>query len=389
MLAFVPGPPDVFPAFRSGRRWASFGIVAGGWTLFGLLSFGGALLSSALQGPLPVPWNRLLLLSLAGAWVWAALTPAVLALTRNASFGLRQPARSLGVHAVACGGFVLVSTILERSLVQAIGVEPGTLFVRGLSFHRIESGFLAYLVIVTLSQAGRYLLMYRERQLETAELEARLAKAQLQVLKMQLQPHFLFNTLNTVAELVHTDPDAADQMITRLGRLLRLALDHSGHQLVPLRQELEFLRAYLEIERARFQDRLQVVWEIAPDTLDAAVPTLLWQPVLENAIRHGVSPLAGRGRILVGATRDGGELILQICDNGRGLPTDGSALREGVGVRNVRERLEQLYGDQARFLLKSAPGGGTLALLCLPFAHCSTPHTPVPLATGGTREMAS
>ena len=111
---------------------------------------------------------------------------------------------------------------------------------------------------------------------------------------MQLQPPSVQYTLNTVAELVHTEPDTADQMITRLGRLLRLSLDHAGHQVVPLRQEIEFLRMYVEIEQVRFQDRLQIIWDLGPDTLDAAVPTLIWQPVLENAIRHGVAPLAGR-----------------------------------------------------------------------------------------------
>ena len=148
---------------------------------------------------------------------------------------------------------------------------------------------------MVLGQASRYSSLYKTRHVHASELEARLAKTHLQLLRMQLQPHFLFNTLNTVAELVHTDPDTADQMITRLGRLLRLSLDHAGHQVVPLRQEIDFLRMYVEIEQVRFQDRLQIVWDLAPDTLDAAVPTLLWHPVLENAIRHGVTPLGGPG----------------------------------------------------------------------------------------------
>ena len=196
---------------------------------------------------------------------------------------------------------------------------------------------------------------------------------------MQLQPHFLFNTLNAVAELVHTDPNAADQMITRLGRLLRLSLDQAGHQVVPLRQEIDFVKAYVEIEQVRFQDRLQVTWEIAPDTLDAAVPTLLWQPVLENAIRHGVGPTAGNGRIVISSRREGDELVLEVRDNGRGLPAAGTAVREGVGLRNLKTRIEQLYGRGAQFVLRARPGGGTVASLRLPFTHCTTPHTPVPL----------
>jgi LytS/YehU family sensor histidine kinase len=207
------------------------------------------------------------------------------------------------------------------------------------------------------------------------------------VLKMQLQPHFLFNTLNTIAELVHTDPEAADLMITRLGRLLRLSLDHASHQVVPLRQEADFLRMYLGIEQVRFQDRLEVVWDLAPETLDAAVPTLLWQPVLENAIRHGVSPLGGRGRIVICSRRENEDVVLEIGDNGQGLPP-GGAPREGVGLRNVRERVAQLYGQRAQFSLKPALGGGTVAALRLPFIHCEVPHTPVPFGPSAVEEVA-
>jgi LytS/YehU family sensor histidine kinase len=246
---------------------------------------------------------------------------------------------------------------------------------------------LAFLAIVTLGWSARYFALYRTRHLDASELEARLAKTHLQVLKMQLQPHFLFNTLNTIAELVHTDPEAADQMITRLGKLLRLSLDHASHQVVPLRQEADFLRVYLEIEQVRFQDRLLVVWDLGADTLDAAVPTLLWQPVLENAIRHGVTPLAGRGRIVIDSRREGEDLVLEIRDNGQGLPP-GGVPREGVGLRNVRERVAQLYGRRARFSLTPALGGGTVATLRLPFIYCEAPHTPVPLDRSSLEELA-
>jgi len=176
-------------------------------------------------------------------------------------------------------------------------------------------------------------------------------------------------------------------MITRLGRLLRLSLDHASHQVVPLRQEADFLRLYVEIEQVRFQDRLQVVWDLAPDTLDGAVPTLVWQPVIENAIRHGVTPLAGRGRVVIASRLEGEDLVLEISDNGMGLPP-GGAPREGVGLRNVRERVDQLYGRRARFTLAPALGGGTLAVLRIPFIHCEVPHTPVPLPRSALEELA-
>jgi LytS/YehU family sensor histidine kinase len=284
---------------------------------------------------------------------------------------------------VAGAGFVLLSIAVQTVLSVATGVAAS-----GSSplLPRVENGLLAYGALVVLGQASRYFSLYKTRQVHASELEARLAKTHLQLLRMQLQPHFLFNTLNTVAELVHTDPDTADQMITRLGRLLRLSLDHAGHQVVPLRQEIDFLRMYVEIEQVRFQDRLQIVWDLAPETLDAAVPTLLWHPVLENAIRHGVTPLAGRGRIVIASHRMGDDLILEIRDNGKGLPAGGIP-REGVGLRNIRERVDQLYGSKAHFTLEPAMGGGTIATLRLPYAQCDGAHTPVPLTRNDLEEL--
>jgi two-component system, LytTR family, sensor kinase len=167
---------------------------------------------------------------------------------------------------------------------------------------------------------------------------------------------------------------------------LRLSLDHASHQVVPLRQEADFLRVYIDIEQVRFLDRLQVVWDLSPETLDAAVPTLLWQPVVENAIRHGVTPLAGRGLIVIVSRLEQEDLVLEIRDNGQGLP-QGRVPREGVGLRNVRERLDQLYGARARFTLAPALGGGAVAILRLPFIHCEVPHTPVPLPKSEVEQL--
>jgi two-component system, LytTR family, sensor kinase len=304
-------------------------------------------------------------------------------LTRGVSFSEGHRLRSAALHAATGIGFVILSVTLQSMLavatrIDATGVSP--------LLPRVENSLLAYAALVVIGQAAHYFRLLKTRQIHASDLEARLAKTHLQLLRMQLQPHFLFNTLNTVAELVHSDPDTADQMITRLGRLLRLSLDHAGHQVVPLRQEIDFLRMYVEIEQVRFQDRLQIVWDLAPDTLEAAVPTLLWHPVLENAIRHGVTPLAGRGRIVIASRRIGDDLILEIRDNGRGLP-NGQILREGVGLRNIRERVDQLYGSRARFSLEPAVGGGTVATLRLPFTPCDAAHTPVPLSQRDLEEL--
>jgi two-component system, LytTR family, sensor kinase len=319
-------------------------------------------------------------------WIWAALTPPVLWLTRGATFAPGGRGRSLARYLLAGAAFFLVSGVLEWLLALATGTATGEQFWSAIFLECVETRLLAFLAILTLGWSARYFALYRSRHLHASDLETRLAKTHLQVLKMQLQPHFLFNTLNTIAELVHTDPVAADQMITRLGRLLRLSLDHASHQVVPLRQEADFLRVYLDIEQVRFQNRLQVVWDLAADTLDAAVPTLLWQPVLENAIRHGVTPLGGRGQIEISSRREGEDVLLEIIDNGRGLPP-GGLHREGVGLRNVRQRVDQLYGPRGRFTLAPAFGGGTVATLRIPFLHCDVPHTPVPLPRGDVKEL--
>lgn len=366
-----------------GRPGKAYAVALGGWTLFGLASFGACLVADVASGDGPTPWPRLLAYSLGAAWTWAALTPAVLWLTRNTAFGPGQRVRSALLVGVTGAGFALLSITVQTMLTVAMGIVTSG---SSLLLPRVENSLLAYGALVVLGQASRYSALYQTRQLQASELEARLAKTHLQLLRMQLQPHFLFNTLNTVAELVHTDPDTADQMITRLGRLLRLSLDHAGHQVVPLRQEIDFLRMYVEIEQIRFQDRLQIVWDLAADTLDAAVPTLLWHPVLENAIRHGVTPLAGRGRIVIASHRNGEDLILEIRDNGKGLPAGGIP-REGVGLRNIRERVDQLYGSRARFTLEPAMGGGTIATLRLPYASCDSAHTPVPLTRHDLEEL--
>jgi two-component system LytT family sensor kinase len=370
-----------------GRQRTAWLVVWAAWTLVGLGYFLSSAFTVSDRGQPATIWPRLLLFSLGTGWIWAALTPPVLWLSRNTSLAPGKRARSAAVLALTGLGFFVASGVLEWLLGLATGMATPAQFWSTLLFECLATRLLAFLAIVTLGRTAHYFGLYRTRHLHASELETRLARTHLQVLKTQLQPHFLFNTLNAVAELVHTDPDAADLMITRLGRLLRLSLDNAGHQVVPLRQEIDFLRLYLEIEQVRFQDRLEIVWDVESDTLDAAVPTLLWQPVLENAIRHGVTPLAGRGRIVIASRRLGDELILEIRDNGTGLPP-GAAPREGVGLRNIRERVYQLYGQRARFSLEPALGGGTVATLRLPFTPCDGPQTPVPLSPPSLRETA-
>ncbi len=209
-----------------------------------------------------------------------------------------------------------------------------------------------------------------------AELEARLARAQLQSLKLQMHPHFLFNTLNSVTTLINEEPLAAERMVNGLSELLRLSLRNAGEQEVPLDRELEVLRHYLAIEQIRFQDRLTVDVNVDADTLSAMVPNLMLQPIVENAIRHGIGPRATGGRIEVRVSRAGDVLRIRVQDDGVGTIADAMPVREGTGIGNTRARLGHLYGARHRFEIGGAPGAGFTVLAEIPFRIGADPGPP-------------
>jgi two-component system LytT family sensor kinase len=207
----------------------------------------------------------------------------------------------------------------------------------------------------------------RAQEMAAARLEAQLARAQLEALRVQLHPHFLFNTLNAISMMVRKgETDGAVRMLVGLSDLLRLALASVGKQEVPLRQELDFLERYLALQQVRFSDRLQVKMHISPEALDARVPSLVLQPLAENAVRHGLAPQNEAGTLEIGAERSGEDLILSVRDTGVGLPPEAER-RGGVGLQNVRARLAVLYPDAHRFTLENHPGGGALATVSIPF----------------------
>lgn len=225
-----------------------------------------------------------------------------------------------------------------------------------------------YWVIVSVVHALTYYRRSQERERKALELTASLAQARLQALKMQLQPHFLFNALNAIATLVHKDPHAADDMIGNLSELLRQALDSSELQEVPLRKELEFLDCYLEIEQMRLGDRLRVEKQIAPDTLDAHVPVMILQPLVENAVRHGIEPSRAPGVVTVCAERQGELLQLTVRDSGAGARASTvNADRPGIGLANTRARLQELYGAGAQFVMQPVTATGFTVELRIPF----------------------
>jgi LytS/YehU family sensor histidine kinase len=224
-----------------------------------------------------------------------------------------------------------------------------------------------YFSLVGLGHAIAYWHEAEERALNAERLQTRLAEAQLQALQRQLQPHFLFNTLHTISSLMRSDVEAADVMIDRLSDLLRMSL-RSNAQEVSVKQEIEILQSYLAIEQTRFRDRLSVEIDVDPAVLDARVPHLLLQPLVENAVRHGIAPRARPGRVGIRAVRSGGQLQINVQDSGDGLPPDRLvAMNDGVGLGNTRARLAHLYGSAHSFSFANLPGGGFQVTVSLPF----------------------
>lgn len=327
----------------------------------------------------PVGWGQALYWTLGDWYEWAVLSPVLFWLARRFSFDRGRWRRSVGVHVVA-GVLLSVVHLLLCGLAEQLqgrveghSVEFAASF-RRLFTNRFHFNLAVYGMIVCGWHAWDYYCKYREREAQARELAGRLARAQLQALRMQLNPHFLFNTLNAVSSLMLSDVPAANRMISRLGELLRLSLDTSDAQEVPLSQEIGFLRRYLEIEQMRFGDRLAVRIEVEPAALSAAVPSLVLQPLVENAIRHAIEPNPGPGRIEISGARNNGHLVLTVSDNGKdgrpgkpGGPAAGGRGQEGIGLSNTRRRLVQLYGPDQSFELGVADSGGWRVRLTLPF----------------------
>ncbi len=305
-------------------------------------------------------------------YYWGLASPAIFWLQRRFPLEHARWPASLAVllaaNVVFATGYVTVVILSGRAAQQQWFFEEPFLKLHQLLLLKyLHLELTTYWGIVAAGHALDYRKRYRERELAAAQLETQLAHAQLDALKAQLHPHFLFNTLHAIAVLVRKqDTQGSIRMLTGVSELLRLALENVGRQLVPLKQELDFVDRYLEIEKTRFQDRLVVEQRIAPDTLDAEVPNLLLQPLVENAIKHGIAPRASSGRIELEAQRMGELLRITVSDDGCGLPESASK-PWGVGCTNVSARLRQLYGDKARFALEPRTGGGVVARVELPF----------------------
>jgi two-component system LytT family sensor kinase len=313
------------------------------------------------------------------SWIWAAFTPFILWLSssslanhpngRARSLWIRIPLLLLLGIAVAIAAYALLD--LARFLVidpppmrRGRGVGRSTFEpLRGIGRFRFLNQLIIYLAVLATGFAREFFLRDQRRQRQEVHLQAQLAEARLDALRMQINPHFLFNTLHAVSALVERDPGGVRRMISRLSELLRHTIDSHATDEVPLREELAFLKRYIEIMEIRFQGRLKVTMAVEDDTLDALVPNLILQPIVENALEHGVNRAAGDGQITISGRRDGDRLVLSVRDNGPGIDAQNES---GVGLANTRARLEQLYGARAVLTLRNAEGGGTLAEITLP-----------------------
>jgi signal transduction histidine kinase len=318
-------------------------------------------------------------------YIWAALTPLVIGLAKR--FPLMRPrlARHIVLHTIVSLMMAPLVSVAEYFL--SLALLRFAFHITGPDVNRFLSSFgvgvlfmsftgiLTYWLVVGLYQSMHFYQVAMERQTIAAQLETQLSHAELENLKSQLHPHFLFNSLHTIGILMQEDVDAASHLLVCLGDLLRMALERRENE-ITLQSELEFVRKYLEIEQTRFHDRLKVHIDVPPDLLAVYVPSLALQPLVENAIKHGISVDSAAGRLEIAAQRQNGRVWLCVRDDGPG-PAPGSRLRFGVGLTNIRSRLKQLYGDESSLELTGGDGRGCEAIITIPLRSShedASPH---------------
>jgi two-component system, LytTR family, sensor kinase len=364
------------PGTRRRIRWIAGLWLA--WTAAGLFYITQDSVPRLYRGEY-VPWKYVFVGWMCGMYVCAALTPAVLWL--GTRWPVERRARYVVIHLAFSVVFSILSTAIETPLLMLLGVFPAasppesvTAGLRVMLSFGIQGGVIRYWAVIALQAVSRSREAARTREREAFELKVhaselaeQLSSAQLSALKMQLQPHFLFNTLGAIVVLIQQQKTAeAEAMVARLGDLLRLALDDVDVQEVPLWRELDFLRLYLSIEEVRFKDRLRVHVAADPALTDALVPHMVLQPVVENAVRHGLGQSEEAVTIDVSATRRDGALALVVTDDGPGLQPPHPE-QAGIGLANTRSRLGRLYGDEASLVAENTSPHGARITITLPF----------------------
>ena len=344
------------------KRWVRWALVFGAWTAYGLAQ---GVLYKVTFGP-GITWRWAIEISIGVAWFWALLTPAIAWIQRRIEEAHLGKLGAFGAHAAIAPAIALLVTLARRELTTAFSpLEIGPVLPNYVYW--LDVNILTYATVVAATWALGLHRQYRDRNVRTHMLEVQLARAQLQFLGLQLQPHFLFNCLNAISELAHEAPEAAERMLRQLHTLLRLSLERAGQDEVTLEEELASLEPYFEIQRARFSEWLTVELDVQPGARLALVPHLILQPLVENAIRHGLAVRSAPGTVGVKARVTDSRLHLEVADNGVGLAPTRTSFRPGIGLRNAKNRLMQLYGDDHRFELRSGEDGGTVVSLEIPY----------------------
>ena len=311
----------------------------------------------------PFNWEINITRNMPSFFLWGLLAPAVIYFAlrfriEKTNFYTKILTQIL-IGAVVAFVHRVLSASLSYSISWSLGNTEASLFdillgEKFIIFSAWFDGFFTYWVFLAAIYSFDYYKSFNENKIKATLLEAKLAQAELNALKMQLQPHFLFNTLNAISVLVHKDPESADEMITRLSDLLRLTLDKFGQKKVTLKEEIDFINSYLDIQKIRYKDRLNIKMNISPSTIDLEVPALILQPVIENSIKHAVEPSSKQTNISISTFIDKNYLNIEITDNGPGINDN---INEGVGIKNIKARLEQMYGENKLFSMSDSEGG--------------------------------
>jgi len=376
-------------------RWRKYGLIFGFWALVAVVEAAQNYASQFVMENHAFPWGLAFRRAFEEWYPWAFLTVGILWVARRLDLERASAKRWFFLHLAGSALLSLVYFAIyagllsgQKSVIDGTTFEFGRVF-RKLIIYYCHVTVIIYWMIVLAHLGWHYYRRNRERESQASALATELVRARLEVLRMQLNPHFLFNTLHVISALIHENPEDADRIVARLSELLRVSLEQSDTQEVPLRQELSFLERYLEIEQVRFQDRLAVELDIESGLDDILVPSLILQPLVENAIRHGIAPREDMGRVKIAARRLNGMLELKVGDNGPGLPEiEVASHPEGVGLSNTRSRLSHLYGANHQFQLTPAPGGGlevTLLIPCRTETHASAPKVVVVSHAGANR----
>jgi two-component system, LytTR family, sensor kinase len=369
-------PREMTDQSKSFLRRAAVLFLA--WTAMGLFLFSQGMVQKAFTHD-PNPWWHHLTSWMVGVYLWFLLSPLVLWLGRRFPLEQGHWIRWTSTHLALSIVVALVELASESAILHGVGVFPNIMasYVATLFFLLIvgfHQAVLTYWIILAVQYAFGWYGRYEERkqealrlELRSSQLESQLVQANLNALKMQIQPHFLFNTLNAIMVLVRQQKGReAEEMLSRLSDLLRCVLDDVNAHEVPLRRELEYLQLYLAIEQVRFRDRLKVEVAWDPEVLDAAVPHMILQPLVENAIRHGIGRSSTAGNVRISAHRANGMLEMKVEDDGPGLVAGGKEQSHGIGLANTRARLNKLYGDAAHLSIEDRAQGGVAAIVALP-----------------------